>query len=220
MEKSEFSNDQKAEADQEVDEDSTEEKSDSAPVAEPEPEAARIQWLEDERVQHLGNLARARADLANLKRRTEQEIGEIRKFANQLFAAELLRVVDSLDRALGSIPESLTGFAWIDGLLITRAQVDALLKSQGIEPINATGAKFDPRYHEAVSSGDSPIGEEGVVVLEEYQRGYMIHDRVLRPSLVRAGSADTSGDSDVPADDPAEIRTESEVEADVSSQTD
>jgi molecular chaperone GrpE len=216
VEESEVPNDRNVEADQEIDEASTKGKSDDSKSQEPEPD--RIQELEDERTEILGKLARARADSANLKRRTEQEIGDVRKFANQLFAAEVLRVVDSLDRALGSIPESLTGFAWIDGLLITRAQVDALMRSQGIEPIKADGEVFDPRYHEAVSSGDLSISGQGAVVLEEYQRGYMIHDRVLRPSLVRAGSPDTPEPPNSPADDSAEIPAEIEVEADVSSQ--
>ena len=119
----------------------TEAESDSAQA---QPELARIQELEDERTRLLGKLARAQADLSNLKRRTDQETGEVRKFANQIFAADLLRVIDSLDRALGAIPPSLTGFTWIDGVLITRAQMNAVLKSQGIEPINAVGAKVRP----------------------------------------------------------------------------
>ena len=102
MEESEIPNDRNVEADQELDEASTKGKSDDSKSQEPERD--RIQQLEDERTEILGKLARARADSANLKRRTEQEIGDVRKFANQLFAAEVLRVVDSLDRALGSIP--------------------------------------------------------------------------------------------------------------------
>ncbi len=184
MEKSESSDDRTAESAP----GSTEVQSDSAQA---QPELARIQELEDDRTRLLGKLARAQADLSNLKRRTDQETGEVRKFANQIFAADLLRVIDSLDRALGAVPPSLTGFTWIDGILITRAQMNAVLKSQGIEPINAVGEKFDPSYHEAVSSGDSPPVGQDAVVLEEYQRGYMIHDRVLRPTLVRAGSAET-----------------------------
>ena len=214
MEKPETSNDRRAEANPVAAEDSMEEESDGAQAQQ---ELARIRELEAERTRLLGKLARAQADLANLRRRTEQEIGEVRKFANQIFAAELLRVIDSLDRALGAIPESLTGFAWIDGIFITRAQVNAVLKSQGIEPINATGEKFNPRYHEAVSSGDSPPVGEDAVVLEEYQRGYMIHDRVLRPTLVRAGSAGTSKSPDVPG---GGLGGESEVETDAPRQTD
>ena len=213
MEKPETSNDRTAEAAPGATEDSTKEKSDGAPARQ---ELARIKELEDDRTRLLGKLARAQADLANLKRRAEQEIGEVGKFANQVFAAELLRVIDSLDRALGAIPESLTGFAWIDGIFITRAQVNAVLKSQGIEPISAAGEKFNPRYHEAVASGDSPTPGEDAVVLEEYQRGYMIHDRVLRPTLVRAGSAETAKGPDVPGglDDESEVETDAPRRAD------
>ena len=204
MEKPETSNDRTADAMPGA----TEAKSDDA---EAQPEMDRIQDLEDERTRLLGKLARAQADLANLKRRAEQEIGEVRKFANQIFAADLLRVIDSLDRALGAIPESLTGFTWIDGILITRAQMNAVLKAQGIEPISAVGEKFDPRFHEAVSSGDSPtIGQEALV-LEEYQTGYMIHDRVLRPTLVRAGSAESPNGPGAPSQglgDESEVKTD------------
>ena len=186
-----------------------------------EPKATELEQWGEERVKLLGKLARAQADLTNIKRRTEQELGEVRSFANQIFAAELLRVIDSMDRALDSIPDSLTGFAWIDGLLITRAQVDALLKSQGIEPINTHGEKFDPRYHEAVSSGDVSGPAETVEVLEEYQRGYMMHDRVLRPSLVRAGTSDAAAkDSDVHGDDQVSVDVDADTDTEVSVQSD
>ena len=178
---------------------------------EPSPED-RVSELEEERVELLSRLARAQADHSNLKRRAADEGEEVRRFANQIFAGEVLRVVDSLDRALGSIPESLAGFAWIDGLLILRAQMDAVLRAQGIAPIKAVGEKFDPQYHEAVSSGDTePAGDEAVV-LDEYQRGYVIHDRVLRPALVRAGSPETPPEDDGDAADAVDRPAEREPE--------
>lgn len=155
--------------------------------------AARVAELENERVELMNRVTRTRADLSNLKRRSEQEIEDGRKFANQLFAGDVIRVVDSLDRALGAIPPSLHGFSWIDGILIFRAQVGSLLKAQGIEQIEALGEEFDPRYHEAVAQ-DGDAGAEGVVQ-ETFQVGYTIHDRVLRPALVKVGLPEKDAES-------------------------
>ena len=155
---------------------------------------ARVEELEDERVELMNRVTRTRADLSNMKRRSTQEIEDGRKFANQFFAGDLLRVIDSLDRALGAIPQNLHGFSWIDGILIFRAQIDSLLRAQGIERIEALGEEFDPRFHEAVAQ-DGDAGAEGVV-REVYQPGYMIHDRLLRPALVQVGPAEEAGEDE------------------------
>ncbi len=159
---------------------------------------SRVEELENERTDLMNRLTRSRADLSNLKRRSEQELQEFGKFANQLFAADVLRIVDSLDRALQAIPENIQGFTWIDGLLMFRAQIDSLLKSQGVEAVEAVGEKFDPRYHEAVAQDGEP-GSEGVVQ-EVFQTGYTMHDRLLRPAMVRVGPAEVeeeeAGDED------------------------
>lgn len=169
----------------------------AAEVAVGAPEAKaleeRVRELGREKVDLLAKLARAQADLSNLKRRTQQEAGDVLKFANQLFATEMLGGLDSMERALASIPEGLQGFTWIDGLAIVRAQIEAILRSQGVEPIKAMGEPFDPKYHDAVVSEAEAEAEYQVVVLEEFQRGYMMHGRVLRPALVRVGTAPTAG---------------------------
>ena len=161
---------------------------DGAPADDETSLQARITELEDERVELMNRVTRARADQSNLKRRSAQEVEDGRKFANQFFAGDLLRVIDSLDRALGAVPQNLHGFSWIDGILIFRAQIDSLLRTQGIERIEALGEEFDPRFHEAVAQ-EGDTGAEGVV-REVYQLGYMIHDRLLRPALVQVGPAD------------------------------
>lgn len=163
----------------------TEEEIAGEATAGPDDAQARVEELETERTELMNRLTRARADLSNLKRRSEQELDEFRKFANQLFAADVLRIVDSLDRALNSVPENIRGFTWIDGLVIFRAQIDSLLKSQGVEAVKALGEKFDPRYHEAVAQ-DGDLGLDGVIQ-EVFQAGYTMHDRLLRPALVKVG---------------------------------
>lgn len=149
--------------------------------------SARVAELEGDKTGLLAKLARAHADLANFKRRSQQEISEIERFGNQLFAGDLLRAVDSLDRALASVPAGLSGFTWIDGLAIVRAQFDAVLRAHGVESLKAIGEIFDPMLHEAMVGLDDPQPEADLVVLQEFQRGYKMHDRVLRPALVKVG---------------------------------
>ncbi len=199
------------------------EQKESAPVAGPEAsekevkaEAAseggardRVEELEDERTVLMNRLTRARADLSNLKRRSKQELEDFGKFANQLFAADVLRIIDSLDRALSAIPENIRGFTWIDGLLVFRAQIDSLLKAQGVEPVKALGEKFDPQYHQAVAQ-DGESGSDGVVK-EVFQTGYTIHDRLLRPALVNVGPAEE--EEEAKEEDAEASGTEDAIEA-------
>lgn len=149
---------------------------------------------EQSRTELLNRLTRAQADLANFRRRSAQETQEARQFANQLFAVELLGALDSLDRALISVPEGLRSFSWIDGIMLTRMQFDHLLKSQGVERINAVGQKFDPAEHDAVEAEDG-VKDSGTVV-EEFQAGYKMHGKVIRPTLVRVGVSVSHDEND------------------------
>tara|TARA_Y100000590_G_scaffold424818_1_gene532147 strand:- start:637 stop:1212 length:576 start_codon:yes stop_codon:yes gene_type:complete len=172
-------------AQQETDGDDSYEKSDNADQQQTE---------EQSRTELLNRLTRAQADLANFRRRSAQETQDARQFANQLFAVELLGVLDSLDRALISVPGKLRSFSWIDGIMLTRMQFDHLLKSQGVERINALGQKFDPAEHDAVEA-DEDLEDSGTVV-EEFQAGYKMHGKVIRPALVRVGATVNDDDDD------------------------
>lgn len=131
---------------------------------------------------------RAAADFANYRRRTEQERSESVKFANAMLILNILPVLDDLERALNSVSAELAGLTWIDGIHLIYRKLQAVLEAQGLKAIEAVGQPFDPNYHEAVMHGP---GEEGKVVAE-LQRGYMLHDRVIRPALVKVGSGETA----------------------------
>lgn len=142
--------------------------------------------LEAEKVRaesYMASWQRAQADFLNLKRRTEQEKEETVKFANAMLILNLLTVVDDLERALNSISAHLAGLTWVDGVKLIYRKFLAILEAQGLEEIKAVGEPFDPRYHEAVTQAE---GEEGIV-LEEVQKGYKLHDRVIRPAMVVVG---------------------------------
>ena len=147
------------------------------------------QGLAEERAKAEANLAnwqRAQADFINYKRRSEQEKEEISKFANGLFMLNLLPILDDLERALVSIPPKLAGFTWVEGISLIGRKFQASLEAQGLSQIEALGEPFDPNLHEAAIHGK---GKEGIVI-EELQKGYKLHDRVIRPAMVVVGNGE------------------------------
>lgn len=141
----------------------------------------------DEELQQVREaLARARADFANFRRRTQQEQEEQAKFGTALLVAEFLPILDNFERALDTIPRELRFFSWLQGVDLVHQMARNVLEKRGLEPIDTQDKPFDPNYHEAVlREGEDDGGE--VVVLEELQKGYVMYDRVLRPSLVKVG---------------------------------
>ncbi len=133
--------------------------------------------------QYLANWQRSQADFINYKRRNEEERSEVGKVSTALFILNVLPVVDDLERALTSVPPELVRFTWLDGIRLIYRKLQLVLQSQGVEPIDALGQDFDPRFHEAVMHGE---GDEGKVAAE-VQRGYKMQGRVLRPALVVVG---------------------------------
>jgi molecular chaperone GrpE len=129
-------------------------------------------------------LARTQADFTNYKRRNEQEREQQARFATLLLVSEMLPVLDNLDRALTTVPESVTGLPWTDGLLLVDRQLRATLEKQGLQPIVAVGQRFDPMHHEAIIHEESTEHADDEVIAE-LRRGYMLHDRVVRPTLVK-----------------------------------
>lgn len=143
--------------------------------------------LEDERAkstEYLDSWRRAAADFSNYKKRQEKDAGELTKFANSMLISRLLPVLDDLDRAFQTLPAKLRDLTWIDGIQLIARKMQAVLESEGLKPIDAEGKTFDPNIHEAVIHEESDTHEDGTVITE-LQKGYKLHDRVLRPTLVK-----------------------------------
>jgi molecular chaperone GrpE len=132
---------------------------------------------------YLANWQRAQADLINFKKRSEQEKEEVIKFANAMLLVNLLPILDDFERALDNVSSKLAGLTWVDGIRLIHRKLQAVLESHGISQIEALGNDFDPTLHEAVLEEE---GEEGKVI-EELQKGYKLHERVLRPAMVKVG---------------------------------
>ncbi len=136
---------------------------------------------------YLANWQRAEADLINYKRRSQQEREETSLFANSVLILNLLPVLDDLERAFASIPAEVSQLSWLDGIRLIERKLRANLASQGLEPIKALGEPFDPYSHEAIREAKGKPG----MVIEEVQKGYKLHNRVIRPSRVVVGNGET-----------------------------
>jgi len=165
--------------------------SNDLPETPPESGAATAQGSVEEQLarareeaqKYLANWQRAEADFQNYKKRTEQERDELRRFGNVSLIINLLPIIDDFERAFASLDSHLAGLSWFDGIYLIYRKLSQLLENAGVRPIEADGQDFDPRYHEAVAHVE---GEEGKVV-SVVQRGYRLHDRVLRPAMVVVG---------------------------------
>ena len=134
-------------------------------------------------------LLRTLAEMENQRRRFEKEREEAFEFGGFNFAKESLLLIDNIDRAIESFKndEKLKKNSdldkVIDGIEIVKKDLISIFKKNGIEHINCINKKFDPNYHQAMLEIEDPNKETGIVV-QEIQKGYMMKDRLLRPSLV------------------------------------
>ena len=156
--------------------------------------AERIEQLERELEEarradeeHRNNWHRSAADFANYKRRTDEERATLSQFANAILIGKLLSVLDDFDRALESVPAEQTHDPWVEGVQLVERKLRNVLESEGVTPIEAVGQPFDPNLHEAVVHEDTTDYPDNHVS-GELQRGYRLHDRVIRPSLVRVAN--------------------------------
>lgn len=171
--------------------------SQAAAGAETEP-AERIRQLEEalsakeaESAANWDKYLRERADLENYRRRVQKEKEDLMKYGNECLLLEILPVLDNMERALGHASEE-TLSAVIEGINITRNMLLSVLKKFGVEPIESRGAVFDSAFHQAMCQIES--GELAPnTVIEEFQKGYMLNDRLLRPAMVSVAAVPKKG---------------------------
>ena len=145
--------------------------------------AAELAAARDEAQATFARYQRLAADFENYKRRTRQDLAERTQYANEELLRKLLPVLDNFKRALDHAPEGVDE-KWFEGIQLIARQFEDVLAAQGLAQIPAMGEKFDPSRHEAIAREETDAQEEGTVV-EEMQPGYRLHDRVLRPTLVK-----------------------------------
>jgi molecular chaperone GrpE len=173
------------------------------PAAEGEqPEAVDVvatirQELEQARAkeaEYLDGWQRARAELSNARKRFQRDQEQAYTNGKADLLARLLSIVDDFDRAFETLPEDLSlaglepaSLSWLEGVQLIQRKLQLLLEQERVAPIEAAGRAFDPFLHQAITHEPSEEVPEGHVIAE-MQRGYVVGDRVLRPSVVRVSS--------------------------------
>lgn len=143
----------------------------------------RLSQAEAQAAEYLDGWQRARAELANFKKRAERERGQWEMMFRGVVIGDLLPVLDDLDLAMKNLPDSLKGHEWANGIALIHHKLHAQLEDMGLSEIEAQGQPFDPELHEAVAqitSSEHEPGTVGVVL----RKGYRLGDRVLRAALV------------------------------------
>ena len=158
----------------------------------PEDLEQALAGVKEKAEEYLANWQRAQADFINYKRRSEQEKEELGKFANARIMLSLLPVLDDLERAFDSITPQAAELNWVEGIKLIERKLRTVLETQGLSQIKALGEPFDPNFHEAAGHAK---GKEGIVT-RELQKGYMLHDRVIRPAMVLVGNGETEEESE------------------------
>ncbi len=137
---------------------------------------------------------RERADLENVRKRNQRDKEDAIRYANDRLLKEMVPVLDNLERAIEhAAQEEADNQGLIEGVNMTINQFRKALEDFGVKAINAIGADFDPNLHQAMGQLESADQAPNTVVTE-FQKGYLLHDRLLRPSLVmvaKAPEADT-----------------------------
>jgi molecular chaperone GrpE len=169
-----------------------------ATPADGEATTSEVEQLRVELESVRDKLLRERAELENFKRRAAREKAEALRYGSEGLLRDLLPVIDNLERALAHARQSGGATPIVEGVeLVLRSLVETL-ERHGVTRVQARGERFDPAIHEAIGHVESEHPANTVV--DEHQRGYALHDRLLRPALVTVGKGQV-------ADAPARVET-------------
>jgi molecular chaperone GrpE len=143
----------------------------------------QLQKLQSEKQELTNTLVRRQADFENYRKRMEKERQQDRHRAVEGFIENLLPVLDAFDRALENADDSASA-EYIKGFEMIRRQLADSMVKQGLKRIEAVGKEFNPHFHHAIERVETHAHPDGIVIAE-MQPGYVFHDRVLRPAMVR-----------------------------------
>jgi molecular chaperone GrpE len=144
----------------------------------------KVESLKKEAAETHDRLLRLAAEFENYKKRSVREMNDFRKFANENFVKAMLPVVDNLDRAIESSSNDIhANSSVVEGVNMTLREILKVFEQYNITPFESLGKTFDPSLHQAVMQENDEAYPENTVS-KELQKGYMIHDRLLRPAMV------------------------------------
>jgi molecular chaperone GrpE len=144
----------------------------------------KLESVEQESKESYDRFLRVSAEFENYKKRAAREMNDFRKFANESFVKAMLPVVDNLDRAIeSSSDDDHSNSSVVEGVNMTLKEILKIFEQFGVKPFQSLGKTFDPALHQAVMQEESNDHPEKTI-LNELEKGYMMHDRLLRPATV------------------------------------
>lgn len=143
----------------------------------------KLAQSEKEKEEFLDLSRRMKADFANAKKEQEKMMAGYAQFATTDALLKFFPVIDSFDLAVKHLPKDLEGNAWAKGIISIKQQLDGALKDMGVAPVPTVGVHFSPDMHEAIAHEESD--KDDGIILEEYQRGYILYGKVIRPATVK-----------------------------------
>jgi len=144
----------------------------------------KVESLKKEAAENHDRLLRMAAEFENYKKRATREMNDFRKFANESFAKAMLPVVDSMDLAVeSSSNDKHVNNSMVEGVNMTLKEILKIFEQFGVKRFESIGNTFDPNLHQAVMQEETDKFPENTVS-KELQKGFMIHDRLLRPAMV------------------------------------
>ena len=171
---------------------------DSEPEPKPEQDdlEEKLTAAQEQAQDHYDRLLRLSAEFDNYKKRTSREMSDVVRYANEKLLKDLLIVVDNLERAIGSADQdSPTDSSLVEGINLTLNEVLKILQQYNVQPVKALGESFNPAVHQAMMQQEVE-DEPANTVVQEMQKGYRIHERLLRPAMVVVSKAKDSPASD------------------------
>ncbi len=146
-------------------------------------EIEEIQQLKEQIAAEKDRTLRVAAEFENFKKRKQRETDEFKKFANEMLFRQFLPVVDNLERAISAAEENPNETSLLEGVKLTHKEMFKLFESFNVKPVEAEHKLFDPNFHQAVTQEETDEFPENTVT-KVLQKGYLLHDRLIRPAMV------------------------------------
>ncbi len=160
---------------------------------------SKLTAAQEQAQENYDRLLRISAEFDNYKKRTSREMRDVVRYANEKLLKELLGIVDNLERAIDSVnQDTLSDASLVEGIHLTLNEVLKVLQRYDVQPVKALGEPFDPAFHQAMMQQEVD-NQPANTVIQEMQKGYVMHDRLLRPAMVVVSKA-----KDAPATDSGE----------------
>jgi molecular chaperone GrpE len=145
---------------------------------------AKLEKQNDEFLRHLAEFQNRNNEMLQVMKRKDQDLDQRLKYAHEKLALDLVAALDNLDRAIDAAQKAGDKGPLAAGVAATQAQIMEVLKKHGVTPIDALGKPFDPMKHQAIQTVPAGKGQQPNTVAAVAQKGFLIHDRVLRPAAV------------------------------------